>query len=60
MFLTVLVISQYLELERFREAEEAFRNATLLQPTHVLAWTNLIVMLDNIGMEYFSFPNIYS
>ncbi len=41
--------SKYLELGQFREAEEAFRNATLLQPTHVLAWTNLIVMLDNTG-----------
>ncbi len=41
--------AQYLELERWDEAYEAFRNATNLQPRHVLAWTNMIVMLDNTG-----------
>jgi len=32
--------AQYLELERWDEAYEAFRNATNLQPRHVLAWPN--------------------
>ena len=47
--------SQYLELERFNDAYDAFRNATNLQPLHVLAWTNLIVMLDNIGTSTISY-----
>ena len=46
---------QYLELERFNDAYDAFRNATNLQPLHVLAWTNLIVMLDNIGTSTISY-----
>ena len=40
---------QYLELKRYDEALDSFRTATTLQPSHVLAWTNMIVMLDNIG-----------
>ena len=42
---------QYLELEQFNEAYDAFRSATSMQTDHVLAWTNLIVMLDNIGKK---------
>ena len=38
-------------MERYQEAGEAFRNAALLQPGHVPAWTNHIVMLDNTGQS---------
>ena len=43
------ILFQYLQLKIWDDAYDAFRNATTLQPRHVLAWTNLIVMLENIG-----------
>ncbi|XP_019639051.1 PREDICTED: transmembrane and TPR repeat-containing protein 4-like [Branchiostoma belcheri] len=39
----------YLELKQHGDALNAWRNATLLKPQHTLAWTNMIVLLDNLG-----------
>ncbi|ESO96049.1 hypothetical protein LOTGIDRAFT_116230, partial [Lottia gigantea] len=39
----------YLELKQHQAAIQAWRNATILKPTHVNAWTNTLILLDNIG-----------
>ncbi|XP_015917607.1 protein O-mannosyl-transferase TMTC4 isoform X2 [Parasteatoda tepidariorum] len=39
----------YLEQKQYDEAYRAWRNATAMQPTHLVAWNNMIIMLDSIG-----------
>ncbi|XP_078736247.1 protein O-mannosyl-transferase TMTC4 isoform X1 [Lampetra fluviatilis] len=39
----------YLDVQRPADALEAWRSATLQQPSHRLAWNNMIVLLDNSG-----------
>ncbi|GCB71148.1 hypothetical protein scyTo_0001476, partial [Scyliorhinus torazame] len=39
----------YADLHRTVDALNAWRNATLLKPSHSLAWNNLIILLDNTG-----------
>ncbi|PSN55969.1 Transmembrane and TPR repeat-containing protein 4 [Blattella germanica] len=34
---------------RYNDAYRAWRNATALKPTHTVAWSNMIIMLDSIG-----------
>jgi len=41
--------AQYLEQARHEEALSAWMNATFMKPTHVSAWTNLIILLGNLG-----------
>lgn len=49
---------QYLELDRNFDALSAWRNATFLKPTHKIAWSNLIVMLDSMGKIKFLYFNL--
>jgi hypothetical protein len=44
------MLGQYLEQQRYGVAYRAWRNATALKPTHTVAWNNMIIMLDSIGM----------
>lgn len=44
------IFLQYLELNRHRDALSAWKNATLQEPTHVAAWANTIILLDNLGL----------
>ncbi|KAK6196139.1 hypothetical protein SNE40_001423 [Patella caerulea] len=39
----------YLGLGRNIEALRAWRNATIIKPTHVNAWTNTLILLDTMG-----------
>ncbi|XP_050432156.1 protein O-mannosyl-transferase TMTC4-like [Adelges cooleyi] len=39
----------YLEQGQNTKALLAWQNATFQQPTHIIAWSNMIVMLDSIG-----------
>jgi hypothetical protein len=41
---------QYLDQQRYDDAYKAWRNAAALKPTHTVAWSNMIIMLDSIGM----------
>ncbi|XP_064455540.1 protein O-mannosyl-transferase TMTC4-like [Ornithodoros turicata] len=41
----------YLEQKRYGDAYNAWRNATALRPTHLVSWNNLVIMLDNQGLE---------
>ena len=43
------LLFQYVSENRFSEALSAWRNATLLKPTHASAWYNMIILLDNLG-----------
>ena len=43
---------QYLETGKSQLAIKAFRNATLQKPDHVNAWSNMAILLDNIGRYY--------
>jgi len=38
-----------LDEQRHEEALQAWRNATALQPQHVSAWSNAIILLDNLN-----------
>ncbi|KAJ4428113.1 hypothetical protein ANN_24127 [Periplaneta americana] len=38
----------YLDQQRYEDAYRAWRNATTLKPTHTVAWSNMIIMLDSI------------
>nr|CAD7424050.1 unnamed protein product [Timema monikensis] len=42
----------YLDQQKYEDAYTAWRNATSLKPTHTVAWSNMIIMLDNIGEMY--------
>nr|CAD7202552.1 unnamed protein product [Timema douglasi] len=42
----------YLDQQMYEDAYTAWRNATSLKPTHTVAWSNMIIMLDNIGEMY--------
>ena len=35
-------------MKRHAEALSAWRNATLQKPTHVQAWANMLLLLDNL------------
>ncbi|XP_067014529.2 protein O-mannosyl-transferase TMTC4 isoform X2 [Anabrus simplex] len=39
----------YLDQQKYWDAYKAWRNATTLKPTHTVAWSNMIIMLDSIG-----------
>jgi tetratricopeptide (TPR) repeat protein len=39
----------YLDLQRHTNALIAWTNATKLKPTHVSAWSNALILLDNLG-----------
>jgi len=39
-----------LDQSRHDEALTAWMNATVLKPTHVSAWTNIIILLGNLGI----------
>ncbi|XP_067143429.1 protein O-mannosyl-transferase TMTC4 isoform X1 [Centruroides vittatus] len=39
----------YLEQKQYEKAYLAWKNATTLQPNHLVAWNNMIIMLDSIG-----------
>ncbi|XP_054708383.1 protein O-mannosyl-transferase TMTC4-like [Uloborus diversus] len=39
----------YLEQGRYDDAYRAWRNATSLQLSHLVAWNNMVIMLDSIG-----------
>jgi len=39
-----------LEQTRHEEALAAWMNATMLKPSHVSAWTNIIILLGYLGM----------
>ncbi|KAK7870176.1 hypothetical protein R5R35_012732 [Gryllus longicercus] len=40
----------YLDQKQYDRAYQAWRNATRLKSTHALAWSNMIIMLDNIAL----------
>lgn len=46
---TPFVLVKYLEENRYAEALIAWQNATFQKPKHLSAWTNLILLLDNLG-----------
>ncbi|XP_077584133.1 protein O-mannosyl-transferase TMTC4 [Stigmatopora nigra] len=39
----------YADQQRYLDALNAWRNATVLKPDHSLAWNNMVILLDNIG-----------
>ncbi|XP_076347219.1 transmembrane O-mannosyltransferase targeting cadherins 4 isoform X1 [Tachypleus tridentatus] len=39
----------YLDQKRYNDAYQAWRNATFLRPSHLVAWNNMIIMLDSTG-----------
>nr|XP_053601301.1 protein O-mannosyl-transferase TMTC4-like isoform X2 [Plodia interpunctella] len=41
----------YLELNRTEEAMKCWQHAVNLDPTHILAWTNLLAFLDNNDLK---------
>lgn len=43
---------QYADQQRHVDALNAWRNATVLKPDHSLAWNNMVILLDNIGIQY--------
>lgn len=44
-----MALLQYLDLGRHREALTAWRNATLQKADHVSAWSNMLILLDQLG-----------
>lgn len=42
-------VLQYLDMGQHQMALNAWRNATLLKPKHLNAWSNMVILLDNIG-----------
>ena len=45
----LLLLFQYLDLGRHSDALAAWRNSTTLKPSHLNAWTNSLILLDNLG-----------
>ena len=41
---------QYLETNKTEDAVESWLQSINLNPKHVLAWTNLMALMDNTGM----------
>ncbi|CAH1782005.1 unnamed protein product [Owenia fusiformis] len=39
----------YLEVGKHQQAMDAWRNATIQQPTHVKSWNNMMILMDNLG-----------
>lgn len=46
---TCISVLQYLDMGQHQMALNAWRNATLLKPKHLNAWSNMVILLDNIG-----------
>lgn len=44
------LLLQYLEQKYYHKALTAWTNATKLKSTHRKAWTNMIILLDDLGM----------
>ncbi|CAL1531228.1 unnamed protein product [Lymnaea stagnalis] len=40
----------YLDMNRSQDALDAWRNATVLKPTHWNSWNNAIILMDNLKM----------
>ena len=52
MYVSFVFLFQYLEMRLFEKAIEAWRNATVMNPSIVSAWVNLAFQLDNYGKSY--------
>ena len=43
---------QYLDANKNADALQAWSYATQIQPSHLNAWTNSIILLDNLGLFF--------
>lgn len=42
---------QYLKQNRHKEAFESWSETTKIKPSHMAAWSNTLVLLDNLGQH---------